>query len=36
MKTTVRATISVALLAGFYVLAIGIIAGLGWLTVSVA
>ncbi|WP_426511848.1 M48 family metallopeptidase [Dactylosporangium sp. McL0621] len=33
MKTTIRAAISVALLAGFYLLAVGLIAGLGWLTV---
>jgi Zn-dependent protease with chaperone function len=33
MKTTVRAAISVALLAGFYLLAAGLIAALGWLTV---
>jgi Zn-dependent protease with chaperone function len=33
MKTTVRAAISVALLAGFYLLAIALIAGLGWATI---
>jgi Zn-dependent protease with chaperone function len=33
MKTTVRAAISVVMLVGFYVLAIGLIGGLAWLTV---
>ncbi|GAA4252881.1 M48 family metallopeptidase [Dactylosporangium darangshiense] len=33
MKTTIRAAISVALLAGFYLLAIVLIALLGWLTI---
>ncbi|MGI5237800.1 M48 family metallopeptidase [Dactylosporangium sp. CA-139066] len=32
MKTTIRAAISVALLAGFYLLAVALIAVLGWLT----
>ncbi|MET7392427.1 M48 family metallopeptidase [Dactylosporangium sp. NPDC005572] len=33
MKTSIRAAVSVALLAGFYLLAIGVIVGLGWLSV---
>ncbi|WP_433219094.1 M48 family metallopeptidase [Dactylosporangium sp. CS-047395] len=33
MKTTIRAAISVVLLAGFYLLAIALIGGLGWATV---
>ncbi|UWP83249.1 M48 family metallopeptidase [Dactylosporangium fulvum] len=33
MKTTIRAALSVGLLAGFYLLAVGLIGGLGWLTV---
>ncbi|GAA3456178.1 M48 family metallopeptidase [Dactylosporangium matsuzakiense] len=33
MKTTVRAVISVGLLAGFYLLAIALIGGLGWVSV---
>ncbi|MER7273180.1 M48 family metallopeptidase [Dactylosporangium sp. NPDC000244] len=33
MKTTIRAAISVVLLAGFYLLAVALIGGLGWATV---
>ncbi|GIG21965.1 hypothetical protein Cch01nite_26890 [Cellulomonas chitinilytica] len=33
MTTTVRAAVSLLLLAGFYVVAFGLIAGLGWLSV---
>ncbi|MGC9669105.1 M48 family metalloprotease [Planosporangium sp. 12N6] len=33
MVTTVRAAVSAALLAGFYVLAFGVVAGLGWVAV---
>ena len=34
MLTTVRAGIAVGLLAGFYILALGIIGGLGWATIA--
>src|SRR4051812_14116062 len=33
MKTTIRAVISVGLLAGFYLLAVALIGGLAWVTI---